>query len=76
MKAFRGTVVTTPAMGQVVLADTVLIVDECTGKIVATGPGEQQHALTAKHNVTDVRVLGPQQMLVPGFVDSHIHAPQ
>ena len=78
MTAFRGAVVQLPAMGEVrILEDAAIIVD-AAGDIAAIGEGADVHALAAAHGVPSaaVRVLGLRQMLLPGLVDTHIHAPQ
>ncbi|KAF6259802.1 hypothetical protein COO60DRAFT_974875 [Scenedesmus sp. NREL 46B-D3] len=78
--AFRGTLLHTPGkFGSVqVLTDHVLVVSK-QGVIVHLAPaGDDDAAVLQAHGVQSaaVRVLGPQQFLLPGFIDAHAHAPQ
>lgn len=70
----------TPRLGHVeVLADTLLVTNTA-GCIAHLGPADaptaeaalRQQGLTA----ADVRTLSATQWLMPGFVDTHVHAPQ
>lgn len=78
MLAFCGAVVQLPRMGEVRILEDAAIVVDSNGDVAALGAGADITALAAAHGVPPgaVRALGPCEMLLPGLVDTHIHAPQ
>lgn len=80
MLFIRGTVVHTPCRGDVeVLPDRLLAIDDAgSGRILALLPGEQEAECLALHDGREEEVvrLQPHEFLLPGFVDTHFHAPQ
>lgn len=76
-KAFRGTLVHTPNYGQMdMLIDRILVI--CEGKIVAIECGSKEDEVLAKHGIrpSSVRRLEDGQFIMPGLIDTHVHAPQ
>ncbi|KAI9495251.1 hypothetical protein BDB00DRAFT_815281 [Zychaea mexicana] len=79
---FHGTFVHTPKRGElVILTDTLLAVDETTGRIATLLPGIPRTQLEATIQTTQLQqhtltLLSPTQFILPGFIDTHIHAPQ
>lgn len=80
MLFIRGTVVHTPVRGHVeVLLDRLLVVDvDGGGKIASMVSGEEEANCLALYSgqAEDVLRLSADQFLLPGFIDTHIHAPQ
>ncbi|KAL4422640.1 hypothetical protein ABPG75_008837 [Micractinium tetrahymenae] len=80
MLFIRGTIAHTPLRGEVeLLPDQLLVVDpQASGRIVAVVPGEQEAACLVQHGgqAEDVLRLQEGQFLLPGFIDTHLHAPQ
>ncbi|XP_042886176.1 guanine deaminase-like [Penaeus japonicus] len=77
MKVYTGTLVhATEENPMLILEDKVLGV--CHGKIEFVAPATEVENLKAKYNFSDANVtaLTSSQFLMPGLVDSHIHAPQ
>jgi guanine deaminase len=77
MLIIRGTVVHTPVRGHVeVLPDRILVIDD--GKIASMIAGEEEANCLALYGrqAEDVLRLSADQFLLPGFIDTHIHAPQ
>uniref|UniRef100_A0A383W514 Amidohydrolase-related domain-containing protein n=1 Tax=Tetradesmus obliquus TaxID=3088 RepID=A0A383W514_TETOB len=78
--AFRGTLLHTPGEpGSVQVLTEHLVVMNNTGVIVHLAPvSDTDAAVLQAHGVDPaaVRVLGPLQFLLPGFIDTHAHAPQ
>jgi len=57
------------------LADGVLLIEN--GRIVAVGPATGPGELAVERLSPDIAVIEhPQALIVPGFVDSHVHYPQ
>jgi guanine deaminase len=78
--AFKGTICHTPTIGSVeVLQDNLLVVNS-TGNITHLGPADTPDAAAALQQVAlqpkDIHTLSPTQFLLPGFIDTHCHAPQ
>jgi guanine deaminase len=78
--AFKGTICHTPTIGSVeVLQDHLLVVNS-TGNITHLGPADTPDAAAALQQVAlqpkDIHTLSPTQFLLPGFIDTHCHAPQ
>jgi hypothetical protein len=81
MLALRGAVVQMPRMGEVVILEDAAVVVDAAGDIAAVSPdGAELDALADAHGVPRSaaarRALGPRQMLLPGLIDTHVHAPQ
>ena len=77
--AIRGTLIHTPTAGAIEILANALIVVDNRGQIAAvSGPGRsdykkvEQMAADAGNLVT----LSPKEYLLPGLVDTHVHAPQ
>ncbi|TYZ65833.1 hypothetical protein PybrP1_001560, partial [[Pythium] brassicae (nom. inval.)] len=71
----RGTVVHAPSLGHLALfPDAVVTFDRVSGRIVSfdSAAGTSHDELPP----TSVTRLSQHQMLLPGFVDTHVHAPQ
>lgn len=77
--AFLGTFLHTPTIGSVeVLAGHLLIVGE-GGTITHLGPADTPQAQAALQQLgpaQHVHRLTPSQFILPGFIDTHCHAPQ
>jgi guanine deaminase len=78
-RAFLGTALHTPVCGKLEVLHQALITVGTDGAIKAIHPQgspearkETQRFAAAGHLIT----LGPQQYLLPGLVDLHVHAPQ
>jgi guanine deaminase len=74
----RGRVVHTPVRGAVeILEDAFMEVDSLTGRIAAfhaqIEPGDLVHF---EGTPRDALTLSDDQFLLPGFIDTHVHAPQ
>ncbi|KAG2454759.1 hypothetical protein HYH02_000594 [Chlamydomonas schloesseri] len=68
--AFRGTFFHTPAYGQLeALRDAVVVVQD--GKIARVGSSNEEAALMREFGLSE-----EGQYFVPGFIDTHVHAPQ
>ncbi|KAI8084841.1 uncharacterized protein BX664DRAFT_337908 [Halteromyces radiatus] len=83
MVAIYGTLVHTPVKGKVdILLNTLIITDEHTGIITQLQSNlprtEIPTFLKEQHlpEDTNIRYLSPFQFILPGFIDTHIHAPQ
>ncbi|GFR42051.1 hypothetical protein Agub_g2867, partial [Astrephomene gubernaculifera] len=73
--AFRGTFFHTPTYGQVeALRDTVVVVQH--GRIARIAEGNKEIALVHEFGLSEVRRLKDTQFFIPGFIDTHVHAPQ
>ncbi|KAG1138723.1 hypothetical protein G6F37_010267 [Rhizopus arrhizus] len=77
---YYGTIVHSLSLQELeVLLNTVLVVDNTTGLIahVEKDVEDLEHYLAdAQWPNVKVHRLGPEQFLMPGFVDTHAHAPQ
>lgn len=73
--AFRGTFFHTPAYGRLeVLRDHVVVVQ--AGKIVRMADASMEAAVLREFGLTEARRLKVGQYFCPGFIDTHVHAPQ
>ncbi|KAL6750281.1 hypothetical protein V8C86DRAFT_2816921 [Haematococcus lacustris] len=75
--AFRGTLVHTPAYGQMdIMLDKVVIVQN--GKIVKITAGSEEATVLDIWDIpaSAVRRLADGEFLMPGLIDTHVHAPQ
>lgn len=69
LRSIRGTIHQTPTADRLeILEDHVITIDE-TGIIETVVPA-------SRHEGSVDRTLGADQVLVPGMVDTHVHAPQ
>mmetsp|Transcript_10278 Transcript_10278/g.23774 ORF Transcript_10278/g.23774 Transcript_10278/m.23774 type:complete len:499 (+) Transcript_10278:279-1775(+) len=83
-RAFRGGIAHSLALGKLQVFEDGLLVVGSTGTIeqlVDLGglKGHEKKELLDKvrdHYRADVTVLGPSELLIPGLVDAHAHAPQ
>jgi guanine deaminase len=79
MRAFLGTALHTPTKDKLeVLPRSLFVVDD-EGCIVAIHPEESSDAKIKAYRLKAagrLEVLGPNQYLLPGLVDLHVHAPQ
>src|SRR6185437_5268674 len=78
-RAFSGTVLHTPARGQLELLRDALIVVGRDGIIRAVHRRESAEAAAEAHRFAatgSLVTLQPHQYLLPGLVDLHVHAPQ
>lgn len=80
MLFIRGTLAHTPVRGEVeLLRDHLVVADtQANGRIVAVVPGAQEAECLVLHGgrPEDVLRLQEGQFLLPGFIDTHLHAPQ
>lgn len=70
-----GTAFHTPSPALEVLADVAIVVG-ADGQITAVHDGASPDAAAAIAAATEVVRLSPEQRLLPGMVDLHLHAPQ
>ena len=78
-RAFFGTCVDTPKFGEIRgLQEQVLIVVSAFGRIASVhrGAAAEEYRETLERDGVPVRVLNEFEILVPGFIDTHIHFPQ
>ena len=71
-----GTVLQTPAPGQLEILESVAIVIDKSGGVVAVHPFASAEAVDAIASAASVIRLAPDERLLPGLIDTHIHAPQ
>lgn len=62
-------------------SNSIEYLDRCTitvtdGTITGIIPKEELLAVDETRSTPTLHVLGPNQFLIPGFVDAHVHAPQ
>lgn len=78
--AFLGTVCHTPNIGAVEVLKEHLMIVNAAGTITHLGPAGTSDAAAALQLVglqeSDIHTLSPTQFLLPGFIDTHFHAPQ
>lgn len=77
MLAFRGSFVHCLEYGQMdIMLDKLLVVKD--GKIVHMSPGHDEDVILKEFNLdaSCVRRLHEGQFLIPGLIDTHVHAPQ
>ncbi|XP_045030070.1 guanine deaminase-like isoform X1 [Daphnia magna] len=77
MKLFYGLVIHSKSIDDLCfLPNTVLIVDK--GKIVCIQENADVNKVQQKHNISseNVVILKENEFLMPGMIDTHIHAPQ
>lgn len=78
---FHGTVVHTPVRGELqILHDTLIAVDD-KGFIVILHPNTPvpvslERFLPSEFHGETVQYLSKHQFFIPGFIDTHVHAPQ
>lgn len=75
----RGTIMHTPELGGCeIVADALIEVgsDGCVARVMPPSDPGYQIALEAARSARTLLELDPQQYLLPGLVDLHIHAPQ
>lgn len=70
-----GTVMQTPTHRFLQVLDNVAVV-VCNGVIEAVHPGSSREAAEACMAADEVVRLGSRERLLPGLIDTHIHAPQ
>ncbi|RUP50184.1 hypothetical protein BC936DRAFT_140037 [Jimgerdemannia flammicorona] len=81
MSVFHATIVHTPVRGELqVLRDCLIAVDTngIIGAIHSNVPtsASPETFLTSEFHGLPVRYLSKHQFLMPGFIDTHVHAPQ
>ena len=77
--ALRGTLIHTPAAGEVEILENALVAVGNNGQIAAvTTPGRSDYAQLEQvaTQAGKLEQLSPQEYLLPGLVDTHVHAPQ
>ena len=77
--AFFGACVDTPKCGEIRgLQEQVLILVSAFGRITSVhrGAAAEEYRETLEKDGVPVRVLNEFEILVPGFIDTHIHFPQ
>ncbi|KAF8244487.1 Metallo-dependent hydrolase [Wilcoxina mikolae CBS 423.85] len=86
--AIIGTFIDAPAAGEIrVRSDTVVVVDVVSGTIESIITPQQAQAREQKRNIwecngssDDIKIIdlraNAARVIVPGFVDCHVHAPQ
>ncbi|EFJ44340.1 hypothetical protein VOLCADRAFT_65103 [Volvox carteri f. nagariensis] len=73
--AFRGTFYHTPSYGRLdALRDVVVVIQD--GSIARIAEGSEEAAVRDEYGLAEVRQLEASQYFVPGFIDTHVHAPQ
>jgi len=75
----RGTLIHAPAVGVVEILENALVAVDNRGQISAvTSPGSPDYAALeqAATQAGKLERLAPQEYLLPGLVDTHVHAPQ
>ena len=77
--AIRGTLIHAPSAGDIEVLENALLAVDDGGRIAAvTGPGQPDYGKleqTAKE-AGKLEVLSAVEYLLPGLVDTHVHAPQ
>ena len=76
-KIFKGTTIHAPKINEFVISQSILGVNT-NGKIAFFRPYNELNTLKQQFCFDDASLtqLTPTQFLIPGFVDTHIHAPQ
>ena len=77
--AVRGTLIHAPAAGDIEVLENALIAVDDRGQIPAvTSPGQPDHGKLEQtvRDACKLEELSPKEYLLPGLVDTHIHAPQ
>ncbi|KAI6654931.1 Guanine deaminase [Oopsacas minuta] len=76
-RVFVGTLIHAPCLGEVIISQSILGIDP-QGKILFIRPYNQLEAVKGEFEFKDTSIvqLSPSQFLIPGFIDTHIHAPQ
>lgn len=71
----RGTFAHAPVRGEIeILADTILLIADDGSIAAIASPGDAAHATLAAR--PDLVTLPERRLILPGFVDLHVHAPQ
>ncbi|KAJ0411831.1 hypothetical protein ATCC90586_002984 [Pythium insidiosum] len=82
VRFIRGQVIHAPVRGRIdIHPDAFLAIDDESGRITTFHPEIQPEDIECLRQAIDtdaarVLVLPPSQFLMPGFVDTHVHAPQ
>uniref|UniRef100_A0A7S0VP69 Guanine deaminase n=1 Tax=Polytomella parva TaxID=51329 RepID=A0A7S0VP69_9CHLO len=77
LKVFRGCFFHAPEYGHIEsLLDNLMVVKD--GKIVHVGPGSEEASALAEYSIKEDAVyrIKEGQFFIPGFIDTHVHAPQ
>ncbi|CAL1127750.1 unnamed protein product [Cladocopium goreaui] len=76
--AFYGTCVDTPKFGEIrgLEERTLLVVLDGVITSLHRGVAADEHRRRLEEDGTDVRLLEDSEVLLPGFIDTHIHFPQ
>ena len=76
-RVFRGPLIHSPSLGELSISESLLGIDT-TGKIAFIRPHHELDTVRYEFEFEESSLvqLSPSQFLVPGFVDTHIHAPQ
>ena len=77
--AIRGTLVHAPAAGEIEVLDDALIAVDNGGRIAAvSGPGRPEYVQLEQmaREAGKLQALSAGEYLLPGLVDTHVHAPQ
>jgi len=78
--ALEGTLCHTPRIGSVEVLKHHLLLVDAAGIVTFLGPANAPDAAAALQQLglqqDDIIKLGPSQLLLPGFIDTHCHAPQ
>ena len=77
--AIRGTLVHAPAAGDIEVLDDALIAVDNGGRIAAvSGPGRPEYVQLEQmaREAGKLQALSAGEYLLPGLVDTHVHAPQ
>lgn len=75
-KVFRGPVVHSISSGQLEIVENATLVVDAAGVIVAFGKSKDEYSKLAVPEDAETHHLDPGEFLIPGFVDTHNHAPQ
>jgi guanine deaminase len=71
-----GTIYQTPTSNQLEVLDAVAVVIDSSGLITGVYPASSTSGRAAVASAKNVRTLTSSERLLPGLIDTHIHAPQ
>ena len=77
--AIRGTLVHAPSAGDIEILEEALIAVDNEGRIAAvSGPGQPEYGKLEQmaRDAGKLEILSAGEYLLPGLVDTHVHAPQ
>ena len=77
--AIRGTLIHAPSAGDIKVLENALLAVDDGGRIAAvTGPGQPDYGKLEQtaREAGKLEVLSAEEYLLPGLVDTHVHAPQ